>query len=111
MSIDYDGRTFRPTKNGSADLPGALGRYTQRGDLIEAVISGGAVRTGHLVATADADGVLDAAYCLVLVSGEVVAGRCESLPTVLPDGRLRLTERWRRDDGSIGVTVIEEVPA
>jgi hypothetical protein len=30
---------------------------------------------------------------------------------VLPDGRLRLTERWRRDDGSSGISEIEEVRA
>lgn len=127
MSVDYDGRVFRPVEaddDASADgadraghggergtdAPGVLGRYTQRGDLVDAQITGGAVRVGHLVATVDAGGVLDAAYCLVLASGEVVAGRCASTPTTLPDGRLRLTERWRRDDGSTGTSVIEEVP-
>jgi hypothetical protein len=38
-----------------------------------------------------------------------MAGTCVSTPTVLADGRIRLTERWRRADGSVGVSYVEEV--
>ena len=103
--VDYGGRRFRP-----ADKPGgALGEYFQRGDLVWAEFSGAGVVAGRLVGTCRPDGVIEAAYCLVGSSGETVAGTCVSTPTVLPDGRVRLTERWRRMDGSSGVSVIEEI--
>ena len=52
----------------------------------------------------------DAAYCLVSKDGTSVAGACVSRPTLLADGRIRLTEHWRRLDGSTGVSYVEEVP-
>ena len=100
---DYDGVFF-----GSPELPTehAIGRYHQDGDLITAEISGGAVRSGGLVGTVDPAGVITAGYAQVLTDGEVVAGRVVSHPTVLPDGRIMLTENWTRMDGSSGVSTI-----
>jgi len=93
----------------SAVLPGpehAIGHYHQDGDLITVDIGQGNVRTGRLVGTVDADGVLTAGYCMVLADGEVIAGSCLSTPSLLPDGRLLLTEQWRRIDGSSGTSYI-----
>jgi len=42
--------------------------------------------------------------------GWLMTGRCESTPEALPDGRLRLRERWQSSgDGSRGESVVEEV--
>ena len=104
---DYDDVRF------SAVVPGpehAIGHYHQDGDLITVEIGGGNVRTGRLVGTVDDAGVLTAAYCFVLTDGEVVAGNCLSTPSVLPDGRLLLTEQWRRIDGSSGTSYIAALP-
>jgi len=46
---------------------------------------------------------------MLTTGGETVAGVCVSTPTLLPDGRVRLTEHWRRLDGSSGVSHIEEI--
>lgn len=46
---------------------------------------------------------------MVTSDGEAIAGCCESTPTLLADGRVRLTEHWRRLDGSTGISVIEEI--
>jgi hypothetical protein len=46
-----------------------------------------------------------------MADGAIVAGRVLSTPSVLPDGRVRLTERWRRDDGTSGISLIEELAA
>lgn len=100
----YDGRTFAPADGGPA-----RGWYRQVADLVWASFSGGAVRAGQLVGRAGPDGVIHAAYCQLMTNGETVAGQCASTPTVLPDGSLRLTERWQRLDGTTGVSVIEEV--
>jgi len=127
--INYDGRRFRPIDGdpgGGSPPPGRYpggeprvghhrggelpsGRYHQYGDLVWVEIGGGGVRAGRLVGRAGADGTLDATYCLLLADGELVAGQCTSVPTVLADGRLRLEERWRRLDGSSGISWIEEV--
>jgi hypothetical protein len=74
-----------------------------------AEFSGSAVRVGRMVGTRRPDGVIDAAYCFVSSEGTAVAGTCESTPELLADGRVRLTERWRRMDGSSGTSVIEEI--
>ncbi len=102
----YDGRLFGPAE----PVPGSvIGHYRQRDELVWAEFAGDRVRTGRLVGVRDAAGVIDAGYCQIMADGEVVAGRCRSTPTVLPDGRLRLTEHWRRADGSSGVSQIEEL--
>jgi hypothetical protein len=106
--MHYDGRVFAPVDFDGAGAP-PTGRYSQDGDLVWAEFSGAHLRTGRLVGRIGLDGSIDAGYCQVMADGAVVAGRCESTPTVLPDGRLRLTERWRRVDGTSGVSLIEEV--
>jgi hypothetical protein len=109
--IDYGGRSFRPV----GDQPGpdgtwpSVGRYHQDGDLVWAEFSGSAVRAGRLVGTCGPGGVLKAVYCMVTADGTTIAGGCVSTPAVLPDGRVRLVEQWRRLDGETGVSQIEEV--
>lgn len=114
VPLNYDGLTFRPVAHpadaGADPGPGVpTGRYRQSGDLVWADFAGGHLRTGRLVGRRDAAGVIDAAYCQIGADGSVVAGQCRSMPTVLPDGRVRLTEHWRRIDGSTGVSQIEQV--
>jgi hypothetical protein len=105
--LSYDGRLFGPPD----PVPGSVvGSYHEQDDLVWADFDGGPVRTGRLVGVRDAAGVIEAAYCQVMADGEVVAGRCRSTPTVLADGRVRLSEHWHRADGSSGVSVIEELP-
>lgn len=104
----YEGRRFGPPD----PPPGSVvGHYHQQAEMVWAEFGGGRVRTGRLVGICDNDGVIEAAYCQIMADGEVVAGRCVSTPTVLPDGRVRLTERWHRIDGSSGVSHIEELAA
>jgi hypothetical protein len=104
---NYDGVLFSAVQPGPEH---ANGHYHQEGDLITVEIDGGSVRTGRLVGRVDAGGVLEASYCMVLSDGEVIAGRCVSTPSLLPDGRLLLTERWNRIDGSSGVSYIASLP-
>lgn len=117
-AISYHGRRFQPAGAAPApelDLGPAstvpTGQYYQDSDVVRADYSGGPIQTGRLVARCRPDGVLEAAYCHVTNDGSVVAGRCVSTPTLLPDGRLRVEERWRRCDGTTGVSWIEEMAA
>jgi hypothetical protein len=108
--IDYDGRRFRPADNPHYPTGTApTGLYHQDGDLVWAEFSGSTIRAGRLVGRCRPDGAIDAAYCWVTTRGETMAGSCLSIPSVLADGRLRLTERWQRLDGSVGVSYVEEV--
>jgi hypothetical protein len=104
--IDYGGRRFRPA---DPDAPQAEGHYRQDGDLVWAEFTGTHVRAGRLVGTCRIDGSIDAVYCYVTSDGERIAGSCVSTPTVMADGRISLTERWHRMDGSSGVSQVEEV--
>lgn len=109
--IDYDGRLFGSSaaETAGASGDGPLGHYHQRGELVWAEFAGGAVRQGRLVGTCAPDGTLEVAYCQVLDGGAVLAGRCTSIPHRLPDGRVRLEERWQRFDGATGTSWIDEV--
>lgn len=109
--LNYDGRRFSPVGHPDEPQDTALpvGHYHQSGDLVWAEFSGPSVRLGRLLGTCQPDGTINAAYCMVTAAGETVAGDCVSTPAVLADGRVRLTEHWRRLDGSSGISHIEEV--
>ncbi|MEM1271513.1 MAG: n-acetylglutamate synthase [Bacteroidota bacterium] len=111
--ISYDGRHFKPVSNAAnGEVSGeTVFSYPQRGDIVWATYEGGSVRFGTLVASVAADGCLDMRYAHVNTSGEMMTGECHSTPEVLPDGRLRLHERWRWTSGdeSAGESIIEEI--
>ena len=118
MSIDYDGRQFRVVANSAAGevSEATTFDYRQRGDIVWATYAGGGIAFGTLVATVDEDGRLDMRYSHVNDLGVLMTGVCETTPELLPDGRLRLHERWRwtsadasGSDGSEGQSTLEEV--
>lgn len=106
--INYDGRRFRPAEQ---DAEGRVAVYRQDGDLLWGEFTGGHARRGALTGTCAPDGRLEFAYCIVLDSGEVVSGHCESTPSVLDDGRIQLDEVWERygSHASTGTSRLLEV--
>jgi hypothetical protein len=113
--VDYDARVFRSVANSAGgDVDGETTfHYHQRGDVVWATYAGGSVVFGTLLAKADDEGNLDMRYQHVAVDGTFKSGRCQSRPERLPDGRLRLHERWQWTDGARGQgeSIIEEVVA
>lgn len=112
--FDYEGRLFRPTDDDGTDgTQATIARYHQDGDLVWAEITGGRVRRGSMTGTRDPDGALYFGYCMVLDNGHLIVGSCRSLPTVLDDGRIRLTEHWERygPQAATGISYLEEIPA
>ncbi|SDL31276.1 hypothetical protein SAMN05421823_105172 [Catalinimonas alkaloidigena] len=112
-SINYHNRRFRSVSNSdngevSSDT---LFEYQQEGSLVWATYQGGGIRFGTLIASVDAAGNLDMRYQHMNTAGELMTGVCQSRPEWLPDGRLRLHERWRwtSGDASEGESMIEEV--
>ena len=111
--LDYDGRVFRSVANsdGGDVSEETTFHYHQRDSVVWATYEGGSVVFGTLLAVADAFGNLDMRYQHVSVDGRFKSGRCQSRPERLPDGRLRLHERWQWTDGAEGegASVVEEV--
>ena len=108
--IDYDGRRFSPVTGKPG--PTTVAHYHQTEDLVWGEFAGGDVRRGSIAGTSAPDGVLRFAYCMVLDNGTVVTGLCRSVPEVLDDGRVRLTEYWERfgSEASSGISTLEELP-
>lgn len=110
----YDGKVFRSTSSTANGEVGAETRfhYHQDGALVWAEYAGGSVVKGSLVALVSPDdGSLDMRYHHVNRSGELMTGRCRSVPEELADGRLRMHEKWEWTSGdcSSGESVVEEV--
>ena len=113
----YHNRIFASVSNSANGEVDATTRfhYRQEGDvangnaIVWATYQGGGVAVGTLVAKVASDGSLDMRYSHVNRNGELMTGTCQSTPEILPDGRLRLHERWRwtSGDGSQGESIIE----
>jgi hypothetical protein len=113
MKMNYDGKTFRSVSNSASGEVGSetLFQYHQKGDAVWAEYSGGSILIGNLVARCGESGDLDMRYQHLNRNGELMTGECRSRPELLPDGRIRLHEKWRWTSGarSEGESVIEEV--
>ncbi len=111
--MNYDGRVFVPVENTpNGEVNGATRfEYRQEGDLLTATYRGGGIRAGQMVGLVREGGRLEFVYQHVSEDGEMKTGKCESVPEVLGDGRLRLHERWKWTSGdqSEGSSVVEEV--
>jgi hypothetical protein len=106
--INYDGRRFRKVSS-DPDAPVTL--YRQKDDLIWAELTGGGVRLGSLTGKCAEDGTITMAYTMVLRSGAVISGHSVNTPEFLPDGRIRLNEKWERygEHAERGTSSIVEV--
>ena len=113
MRINYNDRRFRAVDTiGSGDVDSdTVFHYRQEGDVVWATYTGGGVSFGTLTALVLPDGRLDMRYQQVSRAGAIKTGLCLSTPEVLPDGRLRLHERWRWTEGGEGTgeSRVEEV--
>ena len=109
----YDNKIFRSVSNTSNGEVGDETRfhYRQQDRIVWAEYSGGSIVKGFLIATVQPDDCLEMRYEHVNTQGELMTGRCYSTPEHLPDGRIRLHERWQwtSGDGSSGESVVEEI--
>ncbi|RRB07884.1 n-acetylglutamate synthase [Larkinella rosea] len=109
----YDQKIFGSVANTDNGEVGSETRfwYHQEGEVVWAEYRGGSVVKGFLVAKILADNALDMVYQHLNTDGEFRNGVCHSTPEWLPDGRIRLHERWRwtNGDGSEGASIIEEI--
>lgn len=108
--IDYEGRRFlEDTTDPTADAP--VVHFHQQGDVIWARSIHHGVHHGALTGRAAPDGTIEFGYAMLVSDGSVVSGHSIATPELLPDGRLKLTERWERygPGASSGVSDFVEV--
>jgi hypothetical protein len=110
--INYNHKKFRPisnTANGETSNE-TIFIYKQSGNILTSEYSGGKIVSGHLIGLVDENGTIDMRYHQVNEQGELMAGRCQSKPELLENGKIRLHESWEWTSGdqSKGQSIIEE---
>lgn len=111
--INYNNKVFVPlsnSENGEVDL-GMQFVYKQTGNIVTSTYSGGRIRSGHLIALVDERGHLNMRYHQVNDQGEITTGICKSTPEQLPNGKIRMHEKWQWTSGdcSEGESLLEEL--
>ena len=110
--INLDGKIFYTVTNspGGEVNSDTIFYYSQNAEIVSAIYSGGGIKAGHLIAVVNEDGLLNMQYHHINDKNEIKTGKCISIPEVLPNGKLRLHEKWQWtcDDFSKGESVIEE---
>ena len=100
--MNYHNKIFRPISN------------TANGETSEQTVfhykQTGQIQKGHLIGLVDELGNIDMRYHQVNDNGELMTGTCQSAPEILPNGKIRLHERWdwTSGDKSKGRSIIEE---
>ena len=112
MKINYNNKVFNPisnSENGEVDLTMQF-VYKQTGNIVTSSYAGGRIVSGHLIALVDENGGLDMRYHQINSNGEMMTGICKSIPEILPNGKIRLYEKWKWTSGDLseGESVLEE---
>ena len=109
----YGGRLFRPIESSDSSQTNTdtIFKYEQNDDLVTATYSGGNIQFGQIIGKVDANGILDMRYQHVDRNGELMTGYCKTTPEILPNGKIRLHEKWRWTCGhrAKGKSVLEEI--
>jgi hypothetical protein len=111
VSASLDGRRFRVSAMGAEGeaSEATVFAYHEHDGVVWARYEGGAVRLGFLVGTRQHDRV-HFRYSQLNESGETSNGRCSTMISTLPDGRLRLDEDWEWESKpGAGTSAAEEI--
>ena len=111
--ISYNEKCFVPranTENGEVD-GNTLFVYHQNNNILWADYSGGEIIRGHLVGTVAENGELDFYYQHLNEQNQIRVGVCHSVPKVLENGKIELSEKWQwlNGDKSEGSSLLVEV--
>ena len=111
--MNYNNKRFKAVSNSAnGDVSeNMIFHYRQEGNIVYCSYSDKDIVYGHLIGTVDARGVIDMSYHQINGMGEIRTGRCLSQPEVMPDGRIRIFEKWRWTSGDLseGSSILEEV--
>jgi len=115
MKINYNGRKFAGVSNTpNGQVSGdTVFSYSQHENMLLATYSGGSIKNGHMIGQVNEDNSLYFTYHHLDADGHLKSGYCNSIPEILPDGRIRLYEKWEWTHGGEGKgeSVVEEIGA
>ncbi len=111
--INYNNRSFKSVSNSATGEVSSetTFHYHQKDALVWAEYEGGAIVFGQIVGKVLDDDSLEFCYQHLNEFGELMTGKCTSVPEVLPNGKLRLHEKWQWTckDFSKGISTVEEI--
>lgn len=111
--MNYHNKQFRPVSNSENGETSAANifLYQQKGNVLTSEYQGGKIISGHLIGIVDEDGSIDMRYHQINTDGQLMTGICKSTPEILPDGKIRLHEKWIWTSGDLseGMSVLEEI--
>ena len=112
--INYNNKTFKAISNsesGEVDENTTF-HYYQKDNIVWGTYNGSNIKFGTLTGIVhDKNDSLHFAYQHVNNNNELMTGKCTSSPEVMPNGKLRLHEKWQWTckDHSTGESIIEEI--
>ena len=111
--MSYHNKKFKPVSNSenAETSSDTIFHYKQYGNIVTADYSGGKIIKGHLIGIVHLDGSIDMRYHQVNQDGELMTGKCHSVPERMENGKIRLIESWQWTSGdkSFGQSIIEEL--
>lgn len=110
--ICYEGKFFVPvinTENGEVDNQ-TLFAYHQNGNILWAEYYGGEIKKGTMIGLVGLNGELDFYYQHINQSNDIRVGKCHSVPRILDNGKIELSEQWQwlNGDKSKGLSTVRE---
>ena len=113
MTIDYNLKTFVAIGNSSNGQVSeeVVFHYFQKDNIVWGNYEGGVIKKGSLVGICNKNATLNFVYQHIDIHNHLKTGKCISMPEILPDGKIRLYEKWQWscDDYSEGTSIVEEV--
>ncbi len=111
--MNYNNKKFKAisnSENGEISKE-MIFHYKQEGNILTCEYSGGEIVKGHLIGLVNEIGIINMRYHQVNKLNEIMTGICESMPEIMPNGKIRLLEKWQWTSGdlSTGNSVLEEV--
>lgn len=110
--INYDGKVFIAKENSENGEVNSCTKfyYHQNDKFLWAEYFGGEIVKGYLVGSVADSGELNFHYQHINKQGIVRIGKCKSVPNLLENGKIELTESWQwlNSDFSVGSSIIIE---
>lgn len=111
--MNYNNKKFRPiscSENGEVSTE-TIFEYKQEGTILTCTYSDSNILKGHLIGKVDIHGNIEMRYHQINNKNELMTGICHATPEILPDGKIRLHEKWQWTSGdfSKGISVLQEL--
>ena len=111
--FNYNDKRFKSVKNtiNGETSEETIFYYKQTKNIVTARYVGGKIIEGQLIGLVSKEGEINMRYHQINTNGDLMTGKCKSIPEVLTNGKIRLHEEWQWTSGdkSKGNSIIEEI--